>query len=110
MSDGLRGTVTVLQRGQNTGISCTVELEGNARDLTRTLLEALELPPDAPCTLTDIASGRVLAAEEVLRELSPPCTQLVLNVDCDQDIALQESVPAKCLSYHPCFALCVVDC
>lgn len=109
MSDGLRGTVTVLQRGQNTGISCTVELEGNARDLTRTLLEALELPPDAPCTLTDIASGRVLAAEEVLRELSPPCTQLVLNVDCDQDIALQESVPAKCLSHRPCFALCVVD-
>lgn len=101
MSDGLRTTITVLQRGQNTGFSCCVEPEGTVRDLTRTLLEVLELPLDAPCTLTDVGSGRVLAADDVLRELAPPCTQLVLNVDCDQEIPLQESTPAKCLSHHP---------
>ena len=97
MSDGVRATVTVLRRGQNTGFSCNVDLDGSVRDLNRTLLEALELPPDTPCTLTDVTSGRVLAADDMVRELSPPCTQLVLDVDRDQDIFLQESIPAKCL-------------
>ena len=102
MSDGTHATVVILRRGVDTGISGEIILQGRAEDAVRTLLTAVELPPDVGYTLTESVSGRVLDRDcdlaSVVEQNSelPVHVKLSLDLDYDADVACCSSTAAKC--------------
>ena len=100
-------TVFVFREGKSTGISCDVALEGRAGALVETLISALDLPRDAPCTLTDTATGRTVEPDDDLCALAartsaaaaaedgPQQLQLFLDIHSPAEIEIKPPVPAR---------------
>ena len=100
-------TVFVFREGKGTGISCDVALEGRAGALVETLISALDLPRDAPCTLTDTATGRTVEPDDDLCALAartsaaaaaedgPQQLQLFLDIHSPAEIEIKPPVPAR---------------